>query len=173
VHEEPSGGLSAFATRDLEMTATFRESGKPGQRTDRASALCCTWLVIVLVLAFIVSTPPVLAAPEAPDFEEPAPNAVAVFPDEKQLEAMVRDRYPQLVTQRFSGVPVVTALFNFDGTLAAADLEMSATDPGELTAPGLSFSRFGLKARDISYMGVARIELPFTTVVIVYGGRRS
>jgi hypothetical protein len=69
------------------------------------------------------------AAPEASDVEEPAPDT-AIHPDRQQLETIIRARYPQLVTQRSAGVPVVTVLLN---TLAVTDLEISADDPSDLT----------------------------------------
>jgi hypothetical protein len=146
---------------------------KRNRRIDRARTHPSTWLMAVTGLAYILLAPRAETAPEAQDVEESAPDASVASPDEQQLEMIVRDRYPQLVTQRFAGVAVVTALFNHDGTLAATDLEISAKDPRELTVSELSFTRFGLKARDISYMGLTRLELPFNTVLIMYGGKQS
>jgi hypothetical protein len=146
---------------------------KPDQRIGRADADRRTSLVAVPALALVLLTPLVWAAPDAQDMEESAPDAAVVSPDEQQLEMIALDRYPQLAAQRLAGVPIVTELFNRDGTMSAIDLEISAKNPGEVTVSGLSFTRFGLKARDLSYMGIARFELPFNTVLILYGGKRS
>jgi hypothetical protein len=142
------------------------------QRIDRDKAQRSGWPIVVPALACLLLTWLAWAAPEAPDVEKPAPDT-AVHPDQQQLEAIIRLRYPQLVTQRFAGVPLVTVLLNHDGTLAATDLEISANDPGGLTASKLHFARFGLKATDLSYIGVARFQLPLNTVVVVFGGRST
>ena len=145
---------------------------KPNQWIDRARAPRGTWIIAVLVFGFTLLTP-LWAAPQAPGPDEFVHDAGALYPDEQQLETIVQDRYPQLVTQRVAGLPVVVALFNHDGTLAATDLEISVKDPRELSVSELCFVRFGLRAQDLTYMGVVRIELPSNTVLIMYGGRRS
>jgi hypothetical protein len=172
VEEESADGLSAAST-NLERAAESRRAMKPNQRIDSVRAHRCTWLGVAPALALILLTPPGWAAPEAQDTEESVPDSAAVYPDEQQLEMLVLDRYPQLATQSFAGIPVVTALLNHDGTMAATDFEVSMKDPGEVTVSALNFIRFGLKERDLSYMGIARFELPFTTVLIVYAEKRS
>jgi hypothetical protein len=66
---------------------------------------------------------------------------------------------------------VVTVLLNHDGTLVATDLEISANDPSDVTES--RFARFGVKARDLSYIGVARIELPLNTVLVMFAGKST
>lgn len=131
-----------------------------------------TWLITVPALAWVLLTALASAAPEAPDIEDP-PHDTAIHPDRQQLETIIRQRYPQLVTQRFPGIPVVTVLLNHDGTLAATELEISAQDPGKLTVSRLHFARFGLKAGDLSYIGVERFELPLNTVLVMFGGKST
>jgi hypothetical protein len=140
------------------------------QRIDRPTARRRPGLVVP-ALACVLLTRLVLAAPEAQDSPESAPGVVR--PAEQQLQVIILERYPQLLTQRFAGVSVVTALFNRDGTLAAIDLEISAKDPGATTVSELSFTRFGLTVRDLSYIGVTRFELPYNAVLVTYGGKRS
>jgi len=140
------------------------------QRTDCPNARRCTWRGVVPALAFVLWTTLALAAPEAQDIGESVPETGVVRPVEQQIQMIVLATYPELGTRRFAGVSVVTALFNRDGTLAAIDLEISAKDPGRATVS--SFTRFGPNARDLSYMGVTRLELPFNTVLVTYGGKR-
>jgi hypothetical protein len=142
------------------------------QRADRHRTHGFAWLRVVPVLAYLMLSSLARAAPQAPGVEEFAPDT-AVHPDRQQLETIIRQRYPQLVTQRFAGVPVVIVLLNHDGTLAATDLEIGPTDPDKLTVSRQHFSRFGLKARDLSYIGVARVELPLNTVLVMFGGRST
>jgi hypothetical protein len=129
-------------------------------------------LIVVPTLLCVLSTWLAWAGPEAPDIRELAPDA-AIHPDQQQLETIIRQKYPQLVTQKLAGVPVVTVLLNHDGTLAATDLEISANDPGKLTASRAQFARFGPKARDLSYIGVAHLRLPLNTVLVMFGGRSA
>lgn len=143
---------------------------KPDQRTERDRARPSAWLVVVPSLACVLLTSLAWAVLEAPDVEQPAPDT-AIRPDQQQLETIIRDRYPQLVTQRLAGVPVVTVLLNHDGTLVATDLEISANDPSDVTES--RFARFGVKARDLSYIGVARIELPLNTVLVMFAGKST
>jgi hypothetical protein len=142
------------------------------QWIDRDKAQRSRWLMVVPALACLLLSWLAWAAPEAPDVEKPAPDT-AVHPDQQQLEAIIRHTYPQLATQRFAGFPVVTVLLNHDGTLAATDLEISAKDPGELTASNLHFARFGLKGMDLIYVGVTHVELPLNKVLVVFGGRST
>jgi hypothetical protein len=142
------------------------------QGIDRDKAQRFPWPIGGPALVCVLASWLALAAPQAPDLQESAPDT-AVHPDRRQLEAIIRLQYPQLVTQRFAGVPVVIVLLNHDGTLAATDLEISAKDPGELTASTLPFARFGPKARHLSYIGVVRFELPLNTVLVMFGGRNT
>jgi hypothetical protein len=139
------------------------------QRIERHKAQRSGWFIVVSALACLQLNGLAWAASEAPDVEKPTPD-IAVHSDRQQLEAIIRDRYPQLVTQRFAGFPVVTVLLNHDETVAATDLQISAKDPREVKASELHFARFGLKATDLSYIGVARVDLPLNSVLVVFGG---
>jgi hypothetical protein len=139
------------------------------QRNHRDRAPRCPWLVAAATLACVLLTW-AAAARAGPDAESPAPDT-AVHPDRQQLETIIRKRYPQLLTQRFAGVAVVTALFNHDGTLASTELEIRSKNSGELTVSKLDFAHFGLKASDLSYIGLERFELPLNTVLVMFGGR--
>lgn len=145
---------------------------KPHPRIDGCRAKCSAWLIVLPALASVLLTWPAWAAPEAPDVEESTPDT-AVHLDPQQLETIVRDRYPELVTHRFAGVPVVTVLLNHDGTLAATDLEISLKDPDELVVTRLHFARFGVQAKDLSYIGTAHLELALNTVLVMFGGKRT
>lgn len=143
----------------------------PTNRLDRDRSQRSGWLIAVPAIAGILFTWLAWAAPEAPDVQEPMADT-AIHPTRVQLEAIIRQRYPQLVTQRFTGLPVVTVLLNHDGTLAATDLEISPKDPGELIVTRLNFTRFGLNAKDLSYIGMVRLELPQNSVLVMFGGKK-
>jgi len=142
------------------------------RRIDRDRAPRSRGWVAASTLACVLWTLLAWTARADPVVEKPAPDT-AIHPDRQQLVTIIRDRYPQLLTQRFAGVAVVTALFNHNGTLASTDLEIRGKDAGELTVSKLHFARFGLQERDLSYIGLARFELPLNTVLVMFGGKST
>jgi hypothetical protein len=68
---------------------------------------------------------------------------------------------------------MITVLFDPDGTLAGADLQVFSGALSVLTASESQFARFGLTAGELRYIGVARIQLPLNAVLVVFGGRDS
>jgi hypothetical protein len=108
----------------------------------------------------------------APDLRKPPPDAAAA-PYRERFETLVKERYPQLATDQEAGTPVVTLLFEPDGRLARADLEIRAGPLALVTASEEQFYRFGHLAGQLRYIGEARIELPANTVLVVFGGLDS
>jgi len=108
----------------------------------------------------------------AVELRKPAPNAGARTYRE-QLEALIRIRYPQLLTEPVKGTPIVTVLLSLYGDVVRSDLEISSRPPGELAASEASFHRFGLPQLEMRYVGATSIETPANTVFVVFGGMGS
>jgi len=143
---------------------------KRSRRIDHDRTHRSPWLAAVPALAWVLMNWPAWGAGETPEVEAGAPDS-AVHPDRQRLETIIRQKYPQLATERIAGVPVVTVLLNHDGTLAATDLEISPKGPDELTVSKLRFARFGIQAKDLSYIGIEHVVLPPNTVLVMYGGK--
>ena len=106
------------------------------------------------------------------ELRKPAPNPEA-RPYREQLQTLIRERYPQLLTDTASGTPVLTVLFNLYGDIVRSELEVSSRPPGELAASEQSFSHFGALVGDLQYVAAASIETPANTVFVVFGGLGS
>jgi hypothetical protein len=86
---------------------------------------------------------------------------------------LVRENYPQLLIGSLVGTPVLTVLFNPDGTVARSNLQLYTEPSGQLTATEAQFERFGLHSGELQYVGEARLELSSRTVLVVFGARSS
>jgi hypothetical protein len=75
--------------------------------------------------------------------------------------------------ESLAGTPVLTVLFNSDGTVARSSLQIAAQTSGALTATELQFEPFGLRAGELQYVGEARVQLPHSTVFVVFGARST
>jgi hypothetical protein len=119
-----------------------------------------------------LDTTDVSAVPGDAEVRKAAPDA-QVQPYRERLEALIKGRYPRLLAEKITGTAMVTVLFDPDGTLARADLQVFSGAFSVLTASELQFARFGLTAGELRYIGVERIQLPLNTVLVVFGGRDS
>src|SRR5262249_29889885 len=109
---------------------------------------------------------------ESSELRKPAPDASAQ-PYRERLEALIRSRYPNLVNEKLSGTAVVTVLLEFDGRVAATHLDVSPEPLKELTASESQFARLGVAVGELRYVGVADVDLPLNTVLVVFGARNS
>jgi hypothetical protein len=94
-------------------------------------------------------------------------------PFRERVTELVRERYPQLLSDKQPGTAVLIVLFNSDGTIAASDVQTYALHSETLTADETQFERFGLQSGDVRYVGVDRIELPVGSVLVIFGARSS
>jgi len=90
-----------------------------------------------------------------------------------RLRALIESRYPQLLTGPPADTPVITVLFNADGTVGGTYLETPPKHEVTLTASEVQFSRFGLSAGDLQYIGVGRVQLPGLMALVVFGAKTS
>jgi hypothetical protein len=112
------------------------------------------------------------SATDAAAPRKPAPDA-DVQPYRKRLEELIRARYPNLLSEKLSGTPVVTVLLEFDGAVAASHLDVSNEPLTELTASEGQFAKLGIAVGELRYVGIARVDLPLNTAFVVFGARNS
>jgi hypothetical protein len=123
-------------------------------------------------MASNVNAAPYHPSSESTELRKPPPDASAESYRER-LEALIRSRYPNLVTERLPGTAVVTVLLEMDGGIAATHLDVSLEPLKELTASEAQFARLGVAVGELRYVGVADIDLPLNTVHVVFGARNS
>jgi hypothetical protein len=120
---------------------------------------------LVLGLALLLATGAVHAQAEV------ATAGPEMQADSARLALLAEERYPRLLTEKLSGTPIVTVLFNPDGTVAETALEVSERDPTTLVVSEGQFAPFGVSGGQLRYLGVARVELPLNTVLIAFAIR--
>jgi hypothetical protein len=124
------------------------------------------WHIVFAVLALCSSA----QAADPPELRKPAPDAM-LQPSRERLAALVRARYPQLLSARLTAIPVVTMLFNPDGSVARSNLQILAQTSGTLTAAETRFADFGVRSGELQYLGETPVQLPNATVLVVFGAR--
>jgi hypothetical protein len=149
----------------MPRTAAPDSRGSGALRTRR-SASRLAWTLMWIALAG-----PALASDET-DLQKPPPDP-NVEPFRERLTALVKARYPQLLAGDLVHTPVLTVLFNSDGTIARSDLEISAQSPNTLTATEMQFARFRLGSRDLQYIGAEHLPLPGGTALVIVGARSA
>jgi hypothetical protein len=104
---------------------------------------------------------------------EKLPPDAYVHPYRERITVLIKKRYPQLLVGNLLGTPVLTVLFNATGTIARSDLQITAQRSGALTATETQFERLGLRSGELQYVGVAHVQLPGGTALVVFGERTS
>lgn len=89
----------------------------------------------------------------------------------RKFEVLLRERYPELIQEKFTGIPVVVALVNDDMTIAnSAQIETIATDE-DLNITSEMFATLGLAPEQVPYFGAMNIQMPsgsLKKLVMVY-----
>jgi BlaR1 peptidase M56 len=86
----------------------------------------------------------------------------------EKFAVLIKDRYPALTTERTAGTPVVTVLFNHDGTIARTDTDIFQGTPREFKASAAQFQRVGLTPDAVGYVGTQAIDFGNNTILVVY-----
>lgn len=127
-------------------------------------------LVHVSLLSVAAAT---TAAQQPPSELRKGPPDLGSRGYDKRLTALIQQRYPELNAGSPKGIPVVTVLLNYDGSVAGTHLELSPEGTPTLTASEEEFARFGLSAGRMQYIGVGRLQLPTTEAVVIFGAGDS
>ena len=112
------------------------------------------------------------AQPSTPELRKGPPDSGSRGYD-KRLTTLIERRYPELNASKPPGIPVVTVLLNYDGSVVGTSLEFAPEGSPVLTASEEKFARFGLSAGRMQYIGVGRIQLPTTQAVVIFGAGDS
>jgi beta-lactamase regulating signal transducer with metallopeptidase domain len=100
---------------------------------------------------------------------KPPPGHDGAVPE--KFAALIKDRYPSLATQASGGTPVVTVLFNHDGTVARTDMEIFQGSPRDFKASAAQFGRFGLTPDTVGYVGEQGLDFGTNVILVVYTER--
>ncbi len=165
-----AGGAGRAAKgRGTQRVSAFR--GISVRRNCRASFIART-RASVRVCIWALAAATALAQPSAPELRKGPPDSGSRGYD-KRLTALIEQRYPGLHAGKPEGIPVVTVLLNYDGSVAGTYLEFAREGAAALTASEEKFARFGLSAGRMQYIGVGRIQLSTTPAVVIIGAGDS
>jgi beta-lactamase regulating signal transducer with metallopeptidase domain len=120
-------------------------------------------LTVTALSAPVSSTGSLVKLPPAGGSHGPMQTAVA----------LIKERYPALLTRKITGTPVVFALFRNDDTIERTALEVFPGSAAEFKASKQQFARFGISPAAIGFMGRQGIRTRTGTVLVVYGERQS
>lgn len=109
----------------------------------------------------------VLAA-DPPELRKPAPDVLR--PTKETLADLVRIRYPQLLEQ-VTGTPVVTMLFDPDGSVMRSNLTILAQNSGTLTATAARFEGWDVRVGELQSLGEVPVQLPHARALVIFGIR--
>jgi hypothetical protein len=141
-------------------------------RRKARPAFCLRGLALVRV-SLLAVTAATAAAQQPPSELHKTPPDSGSRGYDKRLTALIEQRYPELATSKPTGIPVVTVLLNYDGSVVGTHLELAPEGTPTLTASEESFARFGLSAGRMQYIGVGRLQLPTTEAVVIFGAADS
>jgi beta-lactamase regulating signal transducer with metallopeptidase domain len=138
-------------------------------RQSRYSAVFMGGL-LALSVAFIASAAQIGAPVRlaAADLRKPPPTGKESMLLGQRFEAVVKQRYPELLSQKIEGTPIVSILFNQNGSVERSTNETIASSPETFMPTEADYAkRFGIKVEEVAYVGVQGMEVPSTGTKIL------
>ena len=84
----------------------------------------------------------------------------------QRLQALVKERYPQLLQQPVSGTPVVNVLFKDDGSVDYSNSEIAAGSPEGLLGKAYYAQHLHMPEEEVAYVGIQRVVSPTTGQIV-------
>jgi beta-lactamase regulating signal transducer with metallopeptidase domain len=152
----------------LEKRIRVMINGKPRRQAWVLGLLCS------LATSFVVAAGS-LNAPSADSLAEIRKPINSPLPQYIQdFEAMLKQHYPKLLTDKASGTPVFVVLYNSAGKMERWELaETFKGSPQEFTAPDSIFERFGVKQEQLGMIGVQGVESKANKMLVVFSYRKG
>ena len=152
----------------LEKRIRVMINGKP-RRQAWVLGLLCSLAASFVVAAASLNAPSTdsLAEIRKP-INSPLPQYIRDF------EAMLKQHYPQLLTDKAPGMPVLVVLYDHAGKMERWDRAETYTGkPEEFQAPDSIFERFGVKQEELGLIAVQGMESKANTLLVVFSYRKG
>jgi beta-lactamase regulating signal transducer with metallopeptidase domain len=152
----------------LEKRIRVMINGKP-RRQAWVLGLLCSLAASFVVAAASLNAPSTdsLAEIRKP-INSPLPRYIQDF------EAMLKQHYPKLLTDKTSGTPVFVVLYDSAGKMERWDLaETFKGSPQEFRASDSIFERFGVKQEELGLVGVQGMESKANKMLVVFSYRKG
>jgi hypothetical protein len=145
----------------------------------RTSVLSSATLLLLATGA--LATAAALDAPAPDEFRVPPfpiPDSASLAEQEAKvtvaLQKLVDEKYPQLLKGDFSGFPVVTVLFNPDGSVESSTYEMTAGSNKDRGYGIGNLEILGVPSEEEGYVQAETLPVPFGKEIFVrYGERKN
>ena len=100
------------------------------------------------------------------DLRKPEPSSLA--PSSAQFEALIRERYSDILTHTFVGTPVVSALVEPTGRITRSNLEIFTGPPSRFVASESQIARLAPAGRHVTNTGREIVKISNTTVIELF-----
>ena len=100
------------------------------------------------------------------DLRKPEPSSLA--PSSAQFEALIRERYPDILTHTFVGTPVVSVLVEPTGRITRSKLEVFTGPPSRFVVSESQIARLAPAGRHVTNTGREIVKISNTTVIELF-----
>lgn len=152
----------------LEKRIRVMINGKPRRRAWVLGFLCSLAASFVVAAASLNAPSTDSLAEMRKPINSPLPRYIQDF------EAMLKQQYPKLLTDKVPGTPVFVVLYDSAGKMERWEqAETFKGNPNEFTAPDSIFERFGVKQQELGWIAVQGIESKENTMLVVFSYRKG
>jgi hypothetical protein len=118
------------------------------------------------VLSLTTAASGLLQGDSSTDLRKPEPRSLA--PSSAQFEALIRERYPDILTHTFVGTPVVSVLVEPTGRITRSNLEVFTGPPSRFVASESQIARLAPSGTHITDTGFKIVRVSNTTVIELF-----
>lgn len=154
----------------LERRIRIMLTGKP-RRKAWVLGLLCSFAATLVVAATSLNAP---STDSSLAIRKPLTISLSPPAYIQDLEDLLAQRYPQLLTDKVAGTPVLLVLYDRAGKIERS--EVSSTfhgAPQEFRASDSAFERFGVKSEELGWITVQGMETKANVVLAVFSYRKD
>ena len=129
-------------------------------------SLALTGVLIVLATSLGASAAALDPPSPTTELRKLPPSEAPAHQLNERLQALVKERYPQLLQQKVNGTPVVNVLFKDDGSVDYSNSEIAAGSPEGLLGKAYYAEHLHMPEDEVAYVGIQGVLSPVTGQVI-------
>ena len=129
-------------------------------------AYVVSWAVTLGVLFLTTAALGLFQGGVSTDLRKPEPSSLP--PSSVQFEALLKERYPDILTHTFVGTPVVSVLIEPSGRITRVNLEVFTGPPSRFVASESQIARLAPAGTHITDTGFKIAKVSDTTVIELF-----
>ena len=122
--------------------------------------------VVLGVLFLTTAALGLLQSEASTDLRKPEPSSLA--PSSAQFEALIKERYPDILTHTFVGTPVVSVLVEPTGRITRMNLEVFTGPPSRFVASESQIARLAPAGEHVTDTGFEIVKVSNATVIELF-----